>query len=110
MTEIGPEHDGGLAQGRYIRISMGDTGEGMTPEVSARAFEPFFTTKDIGEGSGLGLSQVYGFCQQSGGDARLSSELGIGTTSELLLPATTEIAPPPRRWTTPSHGHIARQS
>ena len=90
MVEIGPQPDGELMPGGYIRVSVADTGQGMTEAVAARAFEPFFTTKSVGEGSGLGLSQVYGFCQQSGGDARLRSEPDVGTTVDLLLPATAE--------------------
>ena len=70
----------------FVRISVSDTGQGMSPEVQARAFEPFFTTKDIGRGSGLGLPQVYGFAQQSGGRVTIASEIGAGTTVTLLLP------------------------
>jgi PAS domain S-box-containing protein len=69
-----------------VQISIADTGQGMTPEVQARAFEPFFTTKDVGKGSGLGLPQVYGFAQQSGGRVAISSEIGVGTIVTLLLP------------------------
>jgi PAS domain S-box-containing protein len=77
--------DGGLPE-EFVKISIADTGQGMTPEVQARAFEPFFTTKDVGKGSGLGLPQVYGFAQQSGGRATITSEVGVGTTVTLLLP------------------------
>src|SRR5690606_13772791 len=70
----------GLTPGRYLLISVADTGTGMSPEVLAHAFEPFFTTKDSGKGSGLGLSLVYGFAKQSGGHVQASSAPGLGTT------------------------------
>lgn len=76
-----------LAPGRYVLISVGDDGVGIAPELAAQAFEPFFTTKGLGQGSGLGLSQVHGFCTQAGGNARLDSTPGLGTTVMLLLPA-----------------------
>jgi len=75
-----------LAPGDYVRISVADTGTGMTPEVLARACEPFFTTKELGKGSGLGLAQVYGLAQQSGGGLRIASTLGKGTTVAVYLP------------------------
>jgi signal transduction histidine kinase len=72
--------------GDYVAICVADTGCGMTSEVRAKAFEPFFTTKDIGKGSGLGLSQVLGFAQQSGGGVRIQSEAGKGTSILIYLP------------------------
>ena len=75
----------GLA-GDFVCLAVIDTGTGMAPDVLARAMEPFFTTKGVGKGSGLGLSQVYGFARQSGGTARISSAPGQGTTVLLLLP------------------------
>jgi signal transduction histidine kinase/CheY-like chemotaxis protein len=72
--------------GDYVMISMTDTGSGMTPEVAERAFEPFFTTKEVGEGSGLGLSMVYGFMKQSRGHVSLDSQPGKGSTFTLYLP------------------------
>jgi PAS domain S-box-containing protein len=72
--------------GAYVGIFVGDTGDGMDSEVQARAFDPFFTTKDIGQGTGLGLSQVYGFAKQSGGHVRIFSAPGAGTTIRLYLP------------------------
>jgi PAS domain S-box-containing protein len=70
----------------FVKLCVADTGSGMPPEVSARAFEPFFTTKDVSKGSGLGLPQVYGFAQQSGGRATIDSKVGEGTTVTVLLP------------------------
>ncbi|MGO8916012.1 MAG: PAS domain S-box protein [Stellaceae bacterium] len=75
-----------LAPGDYVRVSVADTGIGMTEEVMARACEPFFTTKAVGEGSGLGLAQVYGLAHQSGGGLRIKSTVGEGTTVEVHLP------------------------
>ena len=78
--------DGEAAPGRYVAISVADTGTGMPPEVLERVFEPFFTTKPLGQGTGLGLSQVWGFARQSDGLARVESAPGRGTTVRLLLP------------------------
>ncbi|RYD23451.1 MAG: PAS domain-containing hybrid sensor histidine kinase/response regulator, partial [Lysobacteraceae bacterium] len=75
-----------LPPGQYLSICVTDTGSGMSPEVIARAFDPFFTTKPIGQGTGLGLSMIYGFARQSGGQVRIYSELGSGTTMCIYLP------------------------
>jgi CheY-like chemotaxis protein len=69
-------------------LAVSDTGVGMAPDVLAQVFEPFFTTKDVGKGSGLGLSMVFGFSQQSGGHVEIESTVGLGTTVTLYLPYT----------------------
>ena len=84
----------GLAPGPYVALSVGDTGAGMAPEVAARAFDPFFTTKPIGEGTGLGLSMIYGFARQSGGQVRIRTAPGQGTTMTLYLPRHAGDMPP----------------
>jgi signal transduction histidine kinase/CheY-like chemotaxis protein len=78
-----------------VRVAISDEGEGMEPELLSRVFEPFFTTKKVGQGTGLGLSQVYGFARASGGETRIDSEVGRGTTVSLLLPRSAK--PLPRR-------------
>ncbi|MHB2206358.1 ATP-binding protein [Methylobacterium sp. CM6257] len=81
------EHD--MPEGQYLSLCVTDTGTGMTPDVIAKAFDPFFTTKPTGEGTGLGLSMIYGFAKQSGGQVRIYSEVGEGTTVCLYLPRHT---------------------
>ena len=104
----------GFAPAEFVRVTVADTGQGMTPEVKARAFEPFFTTKDVSKGSGLGLPQVYGFAQQSAGHLKLDSEVGVGTVVTLLLPrsqrdpvAKLEVSgAPSQRADTERRGHV----
>lgn len=83
-----------LAPGEYVTIAVTDTGVGMSPEVLSHAFEPFFTTKKPGEGTGLGLSMIYGFAQQSGGQARIHSSEGMGTSVTLYFPCRPDEAAP----------------
>nr|WP_166058055.1 MULTISPECIES: PAS domain-containing protein [unclassified Methylobacterium] len=78
------QHD--MPEGQYLSLCVTDTGTGMSPDIVAKVFEPFFTTKPIGAGTGLGLSMIYGFAKQSGGQVRIYSEIGEGTTVCIYLP------------------------
>lgn len=88
-----PAHPAGLAPIDYVAISVSDTGSGMSQETAAKAFEPFFTTKPVGQGTGLGLSQVLGFAQQSGGEVRIDTRIGRGTTITIYLPRSRDSLP-----------------
>jgi CheY-like chemotaxis protein len=79
-----------VAAGQYVMVSIADTGTGMSPDVVAQAFDPFFTTKPVGQGTGLGLSQVYGFAKQSNGHVSIYSEIDHGTAIKLYLPKLTK--------------------
>ncbi|MCM3884040.1 PAS domain-containing hybrid sensor histidine kinase/response regulator [Frankia sp. R82] len=82
----------GIKPGRHVHLRISDSGSGMSPETVSRAFEPFFTTKRKGEGSGLGLATVYGIVTQAGGHAEIFSDVGLGTTVSILLPAVDSVA------------------
>ncbi|MDA0663311.1 MAG: ATP-binding protein [Proteobacteria bacterium] len=95
-TELGARdvrHYEGVSPGRYVMVSISDTGTGMSPEIMAQVFDPFFTTKDVGEGSGLGLSMVFGFVKQSRGHVTISSVEGAGTTIRLYFPVSDDEKP-----------------
>src|SRR3954462_8714652 len=92
-VDAGTVHSADLRPGRYVRLSVSDSGVGMDQTMLARVFEPFFTTKPVGQGTGLGLSMVKGFVEQSGGGMTIESRPGKGTSIRLWLPAadSTEI-------------------
>ena len=85
LDDIYAAHHDEVVAGQYVQICVTDTGAGMTPDVIERAFDPFFTTKAVGQGTGLGLSQVFGFVKQTGGHVKIYSEIGQGTTIKIYL-------------------------
>lgn len=92
-----------MPPGSYVSISVTDSGTGIDPEILARIFDPFFTTKKIGEGTGLGLSMIYGFTQQSGGQVKVQSSLGVGTTVTLYFPIDDSLPDEPKTGPYESH-------
>lgn len=86
-VELKEREVNGLVPGSYVKVTVSDTGTGMSPETAQRAFEPFYTTKEVGKGTGLGLSQVYGFIKQSGGEVKIRTAPGEGTAIAIYLPA-----------------------
>ena len=89
VTEYQAKRDPALAPGHYLKLSVADTGSGMSPEILKRAIEPFFSTKQVGKGTGLGLSMVHGLAVQLGGALQLTSTVGKGTCATLVLPVAT---------------------
>ncbi len=106
LREAGIATRSGLSPGRYLTIAVSDTGTGMPPEIVDKVFDPFFTTKPLGQGTGLGLSMVYGFVRQSSGAVRIHSQVGVGTSVRLYLP-TTDAAPLDPAETAPDAPHGA---
>jgi CheY-like chemotaxis protein len=92
VAEYQAKRDAALAPGRYLKLSVADTGSGMSPDILKRAIEPFFSTKQVGKGTGLGLSMVHGLAVQLGGTLQLTSTIGKGTCATLVLPVAT-VAP-----------------
>ena len=85
---------GGIAQGRFVKLTVTDTGQGMDEKTLKRIYDPFFTTKRVGEGTGLGLSVVHGIVQSHGGSIQVRSQVGVGTTFDVYLPAVEAVAEP----------------
>jgi two-component system NtrC family sensor kinase len=105
IEEADPERNSDLAPGAYAMVAVSDNGLGIEPSVLSHVFEPFFTTKEVGKGSGLGLSQVYGFATESKGQVSISSQRGRGTTVKLYLPRSIEAF-----WETEKRSLIAKET
>jgi len=105
IEEADPERNSDLAPGAYAMVAVSDNGVGIEPSVLSHVFEPFFTTKEVGKGSGLGLSQVYGFATESKGQVSISSQRGRGTTVKLYLPRSIEAF-----WETEKRSLIAKET
>jgi signal transduction histidine kinase len=92
-VDLGPDfaaENTEVVPGSYVMVTVSDTGSGISADIMSRVFDPFFTTKGVGEGTGLGLSQVYGFSKESGGHVKIESTVGVGTTVRLYLPCSTD--------------------
>jgi signal transduction histidine kinase len=110
IDESYSQQNAGIAVGQYVQIAISDTGSGMSSEVQERAFDPFFTTKQPGQGTGLGLSQVYGFVKQSGGHVKIYSEVGEGTTIKIYLPRAYTAASAARESAAPMVGSLGSET
>jgi CheY-like chemotaxis protein len=94
VENVGNDHPSSLAPGTYVRLSVADTGKGMSEETLSRAIEPFFSTKGVGKGTGLGLSMAHGLAAQLSGGLTIESQLGVGTTVALWLPTSADAVEP----------------
>jgi CheY-like chemotaxis protein len=109
LDQVYADHDD-VASGQYVCVAVSDTGAGMSPEVMARAFDPFFTTKPIGQGTGLGLSMIYGFAKQSAGHVTLYSEPDQGTTVRIYLPRHHDVVLTEALIAPETHTHDAKET
>jgi signal transduction histidine kinase len=110
VDESYSQQNANIPVGQYVQIAVSDTGAGMSREVQQKAFDPFFTTKQPGQGTGLGLSQVYGFVKQSGGHVKIYSEVGEGTTVKIYLPRAHVAASAAREIEVPVVGSVGSET